>query len=576
MKHPFAQKPIPLGVDNYERIVQGGYLYMDKTLLIKEFWDSGSVVTLVTRPRRFGKSIALSMMRCFFEKTEKSKSHLFTHTKIWQEEHFQELQGTYPVIHLSFKDIKALNWEEAFCELQTLLAQEVHRMLAPVITQLDEYYNRQFKALVEKTANKAEFSDSLRLITEVLYKVTKKNTIILLDEYDAPITHAYTHRYYDEMLNFMRQLLSKTLKGNDYLCKGFMTGIVRTAKDGILSGLNNPQICTMLDWNFSDKFGFTEKEMLSLLQERGLLTKKEEVTTWYNGYIMGVEYLQNPATAHLSTPIYNPWSVLSYLESLASPKTYWANTGSTALLERLIAEAGEDTQRELETLLEKGFLERKQVNQDVILLELDKKDVEPWSFLFFAGYLTTTKHTFQESKHYYTLAIPNEEIRELYRKLVLSAIGKSYTSQKLTSLLDALITGKVSLFTELLELFIQKFCSSHDMPHQDVERSLHLFVLGLLASFSERYTIKSNLESGRGRYDIAMHPKQTGDHAIIIECKKGQNTNLSPLAVEAVEQIKQKNYLGLLRDFGYQGEVLCYGIAAFHKQVAVQLEKLHL
>ncbi|MBM3198545.1 MAG: hypothetical protein FJZ58_04745, partial [Chlamydiae bacterium] len=476
------KRPIPIGVDDYEEIISQGYLYIDKTLLIKEFWESGAKVTLITRPRRFGKSISLSMMRYFFEETKESKAHLFTHTNVWKEERIRAFLGTFPVIHISFKDIKASTWEEAYKQLKALLTKEIRRTLKPLEERIAKDYLGRFMNLISDNADRIQWEESLSFITEVYAEVLNKKTIILIDEYDAPITHAYVHGYYNEMVAFMRQLLSQALKGNIHLQKGFMTGVVRTAKDGILSGLNSPDICTMLDKDFADKFGFTQQEVDSLLQETGLSHKKEEVTSWYNGYKVGIEYAKDPSTAHLSTSVYNPWSVLNYLKNLASPRTYWANTGSTSLLERLIAEAGENTQKELETLLEKGSLENKQINQDVILLELDNKEVEPWSFLFFAGYLTTSAHTFQDKKHYYTLTLPNEEIKDLYNKLVIGAIGKSFSSQNLTALLNALITGNVEIFTEGLKQFIQKLCSSHDMPQGDVERSLHLFVLGLLAS----------------------------------------------------------------------------------------------
>jgi len=569
MDSSHEKRPIPIGVDDYKKMIEGGYLYIDKTLLIKEFWNQGSEVTLVTRPRRFGKSISLSMMRYFFERTKESRSHLFTHTNIWKDEGIKALQGTFPVIHISFKDIKASSWEEALEQLKGLLSKEVIRTLMPLEDSLSFLHKRHYEALITETATKTKWEASLAFITEAYEKILHKKTIILIDEYDAPITHAYVHGYYNEMIAFMRQLLSQALKGNTCLQKGFMTGVVRTAKDGILSGLNSPDICTMLDKDFSDKFGFTSEEVDLLLTQTDLSNKKEEITSWYNGYAIGIKHSS-------SCRIYNPWSVLKYLKAEGIPETYWANTGSTSLLERLIAEAGENTQKELETLLEKGSLENKQINQDVILLELDNKEVEPWSFLFFAGYLTTSAHTFQDKKHYYTLTLPNEEIKDLYNKLVIGAIGKSFSSQSLTALLNALITGNVEIFAEGLKQFIQKLCSSHDMPQGDVERSLHLFVLGLLASLSERYTIKSNLESWGGRYDIAMHPKRPGDPAVVIECKKGDEDKLASLAQEALKQIEKKNYLGLIHDFGYTGPVFCYGIAVHRKQTAVTMQQVTL
>src|SRR3990167_1102483 len=406
-KMPKKQR-IPIGVDDYKFMIEGNYLHIDKTLLIKEFWDKGALVTLVTRPRRFGKSMNLSMLKYFFEKTEKSTTHLFENTLIWQEEGFQSLQGTYPVIHISFKDVKALTWEQAYQEIQELLAEETKRSLKYLLPLMDEDAKEQYTSLIKKKANIAELSGSLLFITKTFQECLNKKTIILIDEYDSPITQAYVHKFYDKMINFMRQLFSKALKGNTCLYRGFMTGVVRTAKDGIFSGLNNLDIYTMLDAGYADKFGFTEKEVEGLLTKVGYLDKKEEVKFWYNGYVIGTDYLSNPSTAHLSARIYNPWSILNYLQGGTSPKLYWVNTGSTEILERLVAEASEETQKDLKLLVEGKSLENTQIDQDVILLDLGKKHLEPWSFLLFAGYLTATKHTFQNNEHYYTLAVPNQ------------------------------------------------------------------------------------------------------------------------------------------------------------------------
>ena len=560
-----SPKDLPIGVDNYKEIIDEKRIYIDKTLLIKEFWDAGSKVTLITRPRRFGKSITLSMLRYFFEKTDKSTAYLFENSKIWQYEEFQKLQGTYPVIFISFKDIKAKTWETAYQELKKNLANEVRRTLKPLLNTMDDDYKMLYKALINQIATEVDLNESLAFITKVFNEHLGLKTIILIDEYDTPITNAYLHNYYEEMTDFMCQLLSKALKGNDYLEKALMTGVVRTAKDGILSGLNNPDIHTMLEGQFSDKFGFTEEETDQLLMTVGHLDKKEELKSWYNGYVVGLE---NPCPSK----IYNPWSVLKYVKHSYSPKTYWANTGSSELLERLIAEADEETQKELLLLVEGKSLEKKQINQDVILLHLDEKGHEPWSFLFFAGYITAIDHVFEGSKHYYTLVIPNEEIAELYKKLVIGAIGRTFSSKKLDNLHAAIIKGDGCTFQRLLEDFILSMCSFHDLPYNDLERSIHLFVLGLLASLMGRYVIKSNLESGTGRYDISMHPKNTIDPAILIELKKGRSRKLEKVADEALQQIRDNKYESLTKDLSYKGEVLCYGIATFKKQVVVKME----
>ncbi len=563
-----SPKELPIGIDDYKELIDKKCIYIDKTLLIKEFSEARSKVTLITRPRRFGKSVTLSMLRYFFEKTDQSTAYLFENCKIWQYEEFQKLQGTYPVILISFKDIKAKTWEAAYLELKKLLANEVRRALKPLLNTMDDDYKALYKALINKTADHVDFNESLLFITKVFNEHLKLKTIILIDEYDTPITNAYLHNYCEEMTDFMRQLLSKALKGNDYLEKALMTGVVRTAKDGILSGLNNPEIYTMLEAGYSDKFGFIESETDQLLMCIGCLDKKEELKSWYNGYTVGSKHA-------FPSKIYNPWSVLNYMKQDRIPDTYWANTGSTELLERLIAEADEQTQQELLLLVKGKALEKKQIDQNVILLDLNEKGHEPWSFLFFAGYITAIDHLFQDGDHYYTLAIPNEEILKLYKKLVIGAIGRTFSSAKLDNLHVALIKGDVGTFQRLLEDFILSMCSFHDLPHNDLERSIHLFVLGLLASLMGRYVIKSNLESGTGRYDISLHPKNAMDPAILIELKKGNKgnkRNLELLADEALQQIKDNKYESLTKDLGYKGKVLCYGIATFKKQVLIKME----
>ncbi len=560
---------LPIGKDDYKKVIDENCIYIDKTLLIKEFWRSGSEVMLVTRPRRFGKSMTLSMLKCFFEKSEQSTAYLFEKSKIWQEDGFKELQGTYPVIHLSFKEVEETTWESAYEQITELLVEELERVITPFANSLSPLHKRQYEALLTQTAGPIQFGNSLKFMSKVLELHFNKKVIILIDEYDTPITSAYLNKYYKKMVAFMKKLFSSGLKGNKHLHKGFMTGIVRTAKDGILSGLNNPDIYTMLDAGYSDKFGFTEEETDQLLRNMGYLDKKEELKSWYNGYVIG-------SKQSLSSKIYNPWSVLNYVKNSCTPETYWANTGNTELLERIVAEADETMQRELKILIEGKCLENKQINQDVILLDLDKSRQEPWSFLFFAGYLTASEHVFQEDRHYYTLSIPNQEIASLYKKLVINVIGKNFSSELLKRLLDAFIIGDIAIVNKLLEGFINSLCSFHDLPQDDVERSLHMFVLGLLASLSERYVIKSNLESGSGRYDIAMYPKRNNDLAVVIEFKKGKDLKLEKLADQALKQIKANKYESSLKDFGYTGKVLCYGIAIFKKHLVAKMDSINI
>ena len=292
---------------------------------------------------------------------------------------------------------------------------------------------------------------------------------------------------------------------------------------------------------------------------------------WYNGYVAGTKCLSDPSTSHLACNVYNPWSILNYLAGPAKrPETYWANTGNTILLEKLISEANQETQDELKLLMEGKPLKNKVINEDVILLDLDQKGHEPWSFLFFAGYITAVGYTFK-NKYYYKLKTPNKEIAELYKRIVINAINKKFSSIQLTELHEALVEGNVSRFSELLKLFVQNLCSSHDLHQSDLERSLHLFVLGLLANLSENYLIDSNLETGKGRCDIMLCPHSFfRASAILLEFKKGPKEELPLLAKQALTQIKEKEYQARFHKLKYKGPVFCYGIAVCAKHVVVK------
>ena len=281
-KKPQKKLPIPIGVDDYKVMIQGNYLHIDKTLLIKEFWEEGAPVVLITRPRRFGKSITLSMLKYFFEKTTHSMSSLFEKSKIWKYKEFQVLQGTYPVISLSFKDVKKDTWENAYEQILGVLQKEIDRVITPIKDSLSFLHKKQYEALMNQTATFVQFGNSLEFMTNALENNYGKKVIVLIDEYDTPITYAYLNNYYSQMTEFIRDLLSAGLKGNISLHRALLTGVVRTAKDGILSGLNNPKICTMLDGDFSDKFGFTSEEVDQLLTITGYLDKKEEVNLTLN------------------------------------------------------------------------------------------------------------------------------------------------------------------------------------------------------------------------------------------------------------------------------------------------------
>lgn len=556
---------IPIGVDDYKEIITRDSVYIDKTLLIKEFWEDGSGIVLTPRPRRFGKTLNLSMLKYFFEHSEESNAYLFKKTNIWKYPEYQKLQGQFPVLFLTFKDIKVNTWAEAYQEFKDLLALEIERVIDPACTVLTVRERQWYDAILMQTATLTDYKNSLLFATKILERFYKKKIIVLIDEYDSPITHAYLKGYYPKMLDFMRGLLSKVLKTNPALSRAFLTGVMRTAKEGMLSGLNNLAVHTVLSNDYSDKFGFTQEEVDSLISQYQQEEHQEAIRAWYNGYSFG------------ENKIYNPWSVLYCIKENGLLKPYWVNTSDNELVERLIAQASDDIKSELELLLEGKTLKDKEIDEGVILLSLDTEQQEPWSFLLFTGYLTAVSRVFRNKKQLYTLAVPNEEIAILYKDLVLKAISKVLSFSKLKKLFEALMTGDVAKVSTLLQEYVSNTCSSHDLPKNDVERSIHMFVLGLLAQLSDRYIVQSNRESGDGRYDIMLMPRSHNDIGVIIEFKKTKTSKQSTLektAILALEQIKARDYEQQLRTFGYHGNIFCYGIAVCGKHLVAKIETI--
>jgi len=575
---------VPIGVEDYKEIIDNKNAYVDKTLLIKEFWQDGGKVILVPRPRRFGKTLNLSMLKYFFEKTNQNNTNLFENTNIWAFAEYRDLQGKYPVIFLTFKDIKSSSWELAYEEFAIIISEECKRLLSnAAIENFDPSDFAIFNRLKEKQASEGELIQSLQFLSRLLYEQIGKKVIVLIDEYDAPIIQSYLHNYYEKMVEFVNGLLSKVLKTNSALEKGFLTGITRIAKEGIFSGLNHLSVYTILNTQYSDKFGFTQEEVDQLLINYDLYDKKDEIKDWYDGYIFG------------NTNIYNPWSLLSCISFRGDLQTYWANTSNNNLIKNLIAKSGQAIKDDIELLLQGKEIVNKEIDEGISLRDL-KNNIQSiqgfWSIFLFTGYLTATSRVFKNKRYYYTLALPNTEIELLYEKLIAEAMNQTLVSDDVTELFTALITGNQNKLTVLLQKFVINSCSFFDLPIDDIERSIHLFVLGLLTGLSDRYIIKSNRsphlsagtpnrESGFGRYDIMLAPRTSQDPGILIEFKKAKIESkksknnekiLTKSAKEALEQIKSLSYKAEIKDFGYQGPVLCYGIAVFGKELVVAME----
>jgi len=559
-------RPVPIGVEDYKEIIDKKSAYIDKTLLIKEFWQDGGKVILTPRPRRFGKTLNLSMLKYFFEKTDPKNADLFKNTHIWNYSEYRALQGQFPVIFLTFKDIKAKSWELAYEEFIIIISEECKRLSHHIIIEkIDASDIDIFNRLKMKQASEGELIQSLQFVSRLLYEQAEKKVIVLIDEYDAPIINAYLHGYYSEMIKFMDGLLSKVLKSNSALEKGFLTGITRIAKEGIFSGLNHLSVYTILNVEYSDKFGFTQKEVDQLLVGYDLANKRDEIKNWYDGYIFG------------NTHVYNPWSLLKCVSSKGDFRTYWANTSDNKLVKNILVSANPKVKNEIELLLQGNVIVDKEIDEGVILPDLENDDQEPWSFLLFTGYLTAISHTIIGGRYYYTLATPNQEISYLYQDLVLKALKTVVSFAWLKKLTVAFMVGNKKMVEQYLQEFVIETCSSHDAVKNDPERSFHMLVLGLLAGLSDRYMIKSNRESGHGRYDIMLIPRTSQDSGIVIEFKKAKEKGEAVLmasAKEALEQIKSRSYATEIRSSGYLGPIFCYGIAVYKKHVVVNLETI--
>ncbi len=549
------KRPIGIGISDFKELVEEGYFYVDKTLLIEELSRTNGKVLLIARPRRFGKTLNLSMIRYFYEKTEESNAHLFEHTAIWAREECGALQGKYPVIFISLKDCKGDSWDDVRLAIIECIVREFRRHFAFLAPLLSEHDLAAYKSILAGTARPGLLTESLLFLSDLLSQFHKERVIVLIDEYDAPIHSAYTYGYYDKMIHFMRALLSKVLKDNSSLERGILTGILRAAKEGIFSGLNNLRVFTLLDEGFSDKFGFTVSEVDILLAETNLEDKSSSIKEWYNGYRCGNE------------TIYNPWSLLECIDRKGVTDQYWANTSDNALIGRLIAQADDKVKGELELLLQGGKLE-KELDNGLIVPGMENNHTALWSLLVYAGYLTFV----QKKQNVCTLTLPNKEIQLLYKQLIKGVFLESLGASKVDELSHALITGNADQFGQLVQGFVEKSMSAFDLPANEPERSYHLFVLGLLVFLEESYLVKSNRESGYGRYDILLIPRDPKQLGIIIEFKKVSLTSgesMSDGAERALDQIKEKAYVTELVQQGIQKSV-AFGIACEGKKVFIK------
>ncbi|WP_276692481.1 AAA family ATPase [Ruminococcus callidus] len=537
MKH----KPLPIGVEDFKRLVDNEYYFIDKTLMIKELLENKETVNLFTRPRRFGKTLNMSMLQRFFEATEKSNAYLFDGLKIAAYPEYMAYQGQYPVISISLKSMKRASYQEAYFEYVKLLSDEFERH--EIILQSDavsEEDKLEFQKIKKRIAEPKEYNSAVKLLSKCLQKVYQKNVIILIDEYDVPLENAYHEGFYDDMTNLIRSCFESALKTNPSLEFAVLTGCLRVSRESIFTGLNNLKTYSITKNKFSQYFGFTQEEMQEILQNFSLEQYAGTIAKWYDGYRFGL------------TEIYNPWSVLncidSYLQNdMVACEPYWSNTSSNRIVKRLIEESNERTKSMVEELIN-GTPIHTQIFEDVTYGTIDVNQDYIWSFLLFTGYLKIISCETVGDETYYDMVIPNVEIKSIYKNTIRSWFIDHINRDSRTDILESVIHADAEKLEDLLCTWLTNTISCFD----EQENYYHGFVTGLVSGFNG-YMVISNRESGNGRFDLVVKQRSRWHHAAILEFKVVEKYNQMTKACEdALKQIEEKDYEASLRDEQYE------------------------
>jgi len=547
---------LPAGSSDFKEIITEDYYYIDKTLLVKDVWNQGKVV-LITRPRRFGKTLNMSMLNCFFDIRDKNiNKDLFKNLAISKDKEIMEMQGGYPVVYLTLKDIKKPDWKTSFNAI-ILCIKDVFEKHLYIKESLPEHQKSEFASFLNKTASEEEYCTSFRLLTKYLYNYYKKRVILLIDEYDTPILSARKNGYYDEAIDFFRSFLSEALKDNKYLKKGVLTGILRIAKESVFSDLNNLDVFSLIDSEMFDKFGFTEKEIDHTLKHFGVTDKKEEVEQWYDGYAIN------------GARLYNPFSIILYLQKKKA-KPFWINSSSNDLVYDLVADKKASVKENFETLIAGGYIEAR-VNENIVFSSIIKSSDAIWTILFFSGYLTIGG-VIDEHLQRYRLIIPNKEVALCFKDNISMWLETTIGSSKLNVMLKALVCGNMGKFHELLQYFVKTILSYYDAMDDEPERVYQALLLGMLINIEKEYKIRSNRESGFGRYDIMLMPKEKDKIGIVMELKKIEKKESAEDTLSAaITQIKETEYITELQDANVE-KIFVVAIAMKGKRVELRSE----
>ena len=555
-------KPLPIGISDYVR-AQAEYYYVDKTMLIKEFLDQKPLVSLFTRPRRFGKTLNMDMLRVFFEISGEDTSVYFVDKAIWKcGEEYRRHQGKYPVIFLTFKDVKYDSWEATIDKIGGLLQAEFgrHQELAGS-DKLAEYERAYFAKVLNGEASIVDLTAALEKLSQMLTKHYGKAPIIIIDEYDTPIQEGCSKDFFDEIIGFMRNFFSGAFKDNRNLTYGFLTGILRIAQESIFSGLNNLTVNSVMDNEYDEFFGFTYPEVRLMLEYYGVADKEAELKDWYDGYLFG------------STEIYNPWSVINYISRGCIPQAYWVNTGKNEVLEDVLTIATDDIIERLYALL-RGERVIARIDQNVVYRSLDEDPANVYSLLLVAGYLKTPKKELQADGAYLCeVSIPNREIAAVYKSKILSHLLQigAITRTTANMVAESLYANDIPRMQKAITEYMDKSISFYDAG---AEGFYHGLTLGLIALLDNQYKIKSNRESGDGRYDISLIPREKKYPGIIMELKWKtglEKDELEELSKEALKQIDEKRYDLELKEDGIDN-LIKLGIAFSGKKVVIKAQ----